>query len=240
MEGRDHTRPRRAGAAGRQPDGGPMIEPADSQPLRQAPRSVVALVDAASGVERELIGAWIADGGIARELGVGAPITQLDLDPAAVASRLVGRRDDPLVVPVPVLWLPPERDGVRRVGFGDMLLLTNPRKPNRLAQRRLARKAPDRHVVLTGAPALLSELRANNPEAAALHAAGSGEPFARAVVRAAVVALERAERTVIGDRYKVPRLVAEEILDSPEFLRRLELIADQSGADSQEVYRRAE
>ncbi|WP_280501513.1 glycerol-3-phosphate 1-O-acyltransferase [Nocardia farcinica] len=217
-----------------------MIEPADSQPLRQAPRSVVALVDAASGVERELIGAWIADGGIARELGVGAPITQLDLDPAAVASRLVGRRDDPLVVPVRVLWLPPERDGVRRVGFGDMLLLTNPRKPNRLAQRRLARKAPDRHVVLTGAPALLSDLRANNPEAAALHAAGSGEPFARAVVRAAVVALERAERTVIGDRYKVPRLVAEEILDSPEFLRRLELIADQSGADSQEVYRRAE
>lgn len=204
------------------------------------PRSVVALVDASSGVERELIGTWVAEGGVARECGTGAPVTQLDLDAQAVAARLVGRRDDPLVVPVRVLWLPPERDGVRRMSFADLALLTNPRKPNRLVQRRLVRKAPDRHVILTGQPARLSELRANNPEAAALHAAGTSEPFARAIVRAAVVALERAERSIIGDRYKVPRLVAEEILDSPDFLRRLELIADRIGADPQEVYRRAE
>ncbi|MBF6355976.1 glycerol-3-phosphate 1-O-acyltransferase [Nocardia higoensis] len=217
-----------------------MIEPADSQPPHPAPRSVVALVDASSGVERELIGTWLAEGGIAAELGTDAPVTQIDLDATAVAARLIGRRDDPLVVPVRVLWLPKERDGVRRMSFGDLVTLTDPRKPNRLVQRRLARTAPDRHVVLTGAPAPLSKLRAKNPEAAALHTAGSGEPFARAIVRAAVVALERAERAVIGDRYKVPRLVAEEILDSPEFLRRLRLIADQIDADPQDVYRRAE
>ncbi|MFD0361599.1 glycerol-3-phosphate 1-O-acyltransferase [Nocardia sp. GCM10030253] len=204
------------------------------------PESVVALVDAGSGVERELVGTWLTDGGIAKEFGVHAPVTQLDLDAGAIATRLVGRHDDPLVVPVRVLWLPPERDGVRRVTFADLALLSNPRKPHRLAQRRLIGKSPDRHVVLTGQPALLSELRANNPEAAALFAAGSAEPFARAIVRAALVVLERAERNVIGDRYKVPRLVAEEILDSPEFLRRLDLIADQIGASPHEVYRRAE
>ncbi|KAA8886894.1 glycerol-3-phosphate 1-O-acyltransferase [Nocardia colli] len=212
--------------------------PADIE-RASAPGSVVALVDAASGVERELIGAWLTEGGIAKEFGTDAPITQLDLDAGAVASRLVGRHDDPLVVPVRVLWRPPERDGVRRITFADMALLTNPRKPNRLAQRKLAGQ-PNRHVVLTGQPALLSELRTNNPEAAALVTKGTAEPFARAVVRAAVVALERAERTIIGDRYKVPRLVAEEILDSPDFVRRLELIADQIGAGPHEVYRRAE
>nr|WP_280246894.1 glycerol-3-phosphate 1-O-acyltransferase [Nocardia abscessus] len=183
---------------------------------------------------------WGPHGGISTEFGTDAPVTQLDLDAAAVATRLVGRRDDPLVVPIRVLWLPPERDGVRRVTFADLALMTNPRKPNRLAQRRLLSKSPDRHVVLTGAPARLSELRANNPEASALFDKGTAEPFARAVVRAAVVALERAERTIIGDRYKVPKLVAEEILDSPDFLRRLELIADQIGASPHEVYRRAE
>ncbi|MFR9750819.1 glycerol-3-phosphate 1-O-acyltransferase [Nocardia sp. 004] len=213
--------------------------PAIAQP-RTTPESVVALIDAASSVERELIGTWLAEGGIGAELGISAPVTQLDLDASAVATQLIGRRDDPLVVPVRVLWLPPERDGVRRVTFADLALLTNPRKPNRLVQRRLLTKAPDRHLVLTGAPARLSELRANNPEAAALFEKNTTEPFARAIVRAAVVALERAERTVIGDRYKVPRLVAEEILDSPDFLRRLELIADQIGASSPEVYRRAE
>ncbi|MGI5221611.1 glycerol-3-phosphate 1-O-acyltransferase [Nocardia sp. CA-290969] len=209
-------------------------------PADDPPESVVALVDSASRTERALVGRWIAEGGLAADLGVHAPVTQLDLDAGAVAGRLTGRTDDPLVVPVRVLWLPPERDGVRRVTFGDLALLTNPRRPNRLAQRRLVSRSPDRHIVLTGAPARLSELRANHPEAAALHHTGSTEPFARAVVRAAVVALERAERTVIGDRYKVPRLVAEEIMDSPDFLRRLERIADETGTDPQEVARRAE
>ncbi|WP_425296669.1 glycerol-3-phosphate 1-O-acyltransferase, partial [Nocardia abscessus] len=204
------------------------------------PNSGGALTPAAWGGARQLAGLWGPHGGISTEFGTDAPVTQLDLDAAAVATRLVGRRDDPLVVPIRVLWLPPERDGVRRVTFADLALMTNPRKPNRLAQRRLLSKSPDRHVVLTGAPARLSELRANNPEASALFDKGTAEPFARAVVRAAVVALERAERTIIGDRYKVPKLVAEEILDSPDFLRRLELIADQIGASPHEVYRRAE
>ncbi|MFF3574772.1 glycerol-3-phosphate 1-O-acyltransferase [Nocardia jiangxiensis] len=200
-----------------------------------APQSVVALVDAGSPVERELIGGWLAEGGIDAEFGVDAPVTQLDLDAEAVALRLVGRRDDPLVVPIRVLWLPAERDGVRRMTFADLATLSNPRKPHRLLQRRLVHKAPDRHLVLTGQPARLSELRANNPAVA-----GSADPFARAIVRAGIVALERAERAVIGDRYKVPRLVAEEILDSPEFLRRLDRIADDTGASPREVYRRAE
>uniref|UniRef100_UPI002454D377 hypothetical protein n=1 Tax=Nocardia cyriacigeorgica TaxID=135487 RepID=UPI002454D377 len=37
--------------------------------------SVVALVEASSRVERELIGAWLADGGLAAELGTDAPVT---------------------------------------------------------------------------------------------------------------------------------------------------------------------
>ncbi|MGV9413038.1 glycerol-3-phosphate 1-O-acyltransferase [Nocardia sp. NPDC003693] len=199
------------------------------------PGSVVALVDAAGRVERELIGNWLAEGGIAQEFGTTAPVTQLDLDPGAVGTRLVGRQDDPLVVPVRVLWLPPERDGVRRTSFGDLLTMSNPRKPNRFMQRRLVTKAPDRHLVLTGAPARLSELRTNNPGAA-----GAPEAFARAIVRAGIVALERAERAVIGDRYKVPRLVVEEILDSPAFLRRLDTVAAAADLPAREVYRRAE
>ncbi|WP_036496312.1 glycerol-3-phosphate 1-O-acyltransferase [Nocardia sp. BMG111209] len=206
-------------------------------PPDTAPHSVVALVDASSSVERTLIGDWLAAGGILAEVGVDAPVTQLDLDAAAVADRLVGRRDDPLVVPVRVVWLPPERDGVRRTTFADLVFFNDPRRPNRLRQRRLVAKAPDRHLVLTGQPARLSELRANHPEAA--DRSGT-EPFARAIVRAGTVALERAERAVIGDRYKVPRLVAEEILDSPEFLHRLDAIAVHTGTGSREVYRRAE
>ncbi|MGW5517383.1 glycerol-3-phosphate 1-O-acyltransferase [Nocardia africana] len=216
-----------------------MIDHAAGNPApstaKDLPRSAVALVDAVSPVERELIGGWLAEGGIAAELGIDAPVTQIDLDATAIAARLVGRRDDPLVIPIRVLWLPPERDGVRRTTFADLALLSDPRRPHRLLQRRLVNKAPDRHLILTGQPARLSDLRANNPGAAE-----SSEPFARAIVRAGTVALERAERSVIGDRYKVPRMVVEEILDSPDFLRRLDAIATDTGTEPREVYRRAE
>lgn len=216
-----------------------MIDHAAGNPApstaKDLPRSAVALVDAVSPVERELIGGWLAEGGIAAEFGIDAPVTQIDLDAAAIAARLVGRRDDPLVIPIRVLWLPPERDGVRRTTFADLALLSNPRRPHRLLQRRLVDKAPDRHLILTGQPARLSDLRTNNPGAAE-----SSEPFARAIVRAGTVALERAERSVIGDRYKVPRMVVEEILDSPDFLRRLDTIATETGTEPREVYRRAE
>ncbi|RMI29643.1 glycerol-3-phosphate 1-O-acyltransferase [Nocardia stercoris] len=202
-------------------------------PVPTAPDSVVALVDAASRVERELIGTWIAEGGIAAEFGIDAPVTQLDLDTAAVAARLVGRRDDPLVIPIRVLWLPPERDGVRRTTFTDLITLGNPRKPRRLMQRRLVAKSPDRYLVLAGAPARLSQLRADNPGADA-------DPLARAVVLSGIVALERAERAVIGDRYKVPRLVAEKILDSAAFRARLDGIAERLGLSRTAVHLRAE
>ncbi|MFJ4654191.1 glycerol-3-phosphate 1-O-acyltransferase [Nocardia sp. NPDC088792] len=199
------------------------------------PCPVVVLVDASSVVERELIDGWIAEGGPAAEYGFDTPVVQLAMDAFAVASRLVGRRDDPVVVPVRVIWLPPEREGVRRTTFADLATLTDPRKPRRFMQRRLLAKAPDRHLVVAGRPARLSELRARN-----LVVAGATELFARAIVRDGIVALERAQRAAIGNRYKVPRLIAEEVLDTPEFRDRLEAIAADTGAEVREVFGRAE
>ncbi|KAA0017976.1 glycerol-3-phosphate 1-O-acyltransferase [Antrihabitans cavernicola] len=196
---------------------------------------IVVLAQASTPVEREIITRWLREEGLGSEHR-GTP-TQIDLDVETVAGKLVSRTDDPLVVPVRVLWLPPERDGTRRAHVSDLATLSNPRNPNRLMQRWIVRNAPDRHRVLTGEPALLSELRKR-------HVAAAGDPgartFARYIHRTAVVALERSERSVIGDRYKVPRLVAEEILDAPAFRRELDEIAAQTGITSDEAYDRAE
>jgi glycerol-3-phosphate O-acyltransferase len=211
----------------------PRVAAATMQNCRMQPRSVVALVDATSTVERELVRDWLAAGGVAREFGVAGPVDVVGLDAAQIRNRLTGRRDDPLVVPVTVVWLPPERDGVRRTTVADLVVLGNPRKPNRLAQRWIRGHAPDRHVVLTGAPATLGRLRARNPD-------DSDAALARAILRAGVVALERAQRSLIGDRYKVPRLVAEEIMDSAEFRGRLSAIAARAELSQAEVFGRAE
>ncbi|CAM3126693.1 glycerol-3-phosphate 1-O-acyltransferase [Skermania piniformis] len=231
-----------------------MSELAKQEPdtTRPAPGSyaepagpVVALVDASTKVERELIEHWLTDGGLAAEHRIDSPATLVDLDTDAIADRLVDRTDDPLVLPVRVVWLPPERDGVRRTRLRDLATLGDPRNPNRLAQRWIVQRAPDRHRVLTGQPARLGELRARHASADNRSRTGqrsddSRRALARSIVRAGVLALERAERALIGDRYKVPQMVVEEIMDSQRFRDHLNSIADQIGISHAEAHRRGE
>lgn len=194
-----------------------------------AGESVVVLADVSTSVERKLIADWLADGGLPAEYGRA---TQIPLTASSLEHRLVGRSDDPLIVPVKVAWLPAERDGARRARLTDAIALTNPRNPNRLAQRRIVRTAPDRVAILTGDPARLSEMRGRLIE-------DDGDPapstFSRFIVRNAVVTLSRAERRLVGDRYKVPRLLAEQILDSPTFRWRISGIAADTGITDAEA-----
>ncbi|MFH5211892.1 glycerol-3-phosphate 1-O-acyltransferase [Antrihabitans sp. NCIMB 15449] len=206
----------------------------DSKPT--AATAAVVLVEAATAVERDVISRWVAADGLERGSSAPSPI-QIALDTEQIVNRLLARGDDPMVVPVRVLWLPKERDGSRRAHVSDIATFSNPRNPHRLAQKWIVRNAPDRHRVLTGEPALLSELRTRHTEST-----GNDTPrsLARYIVRSAVVTLARAERTVIGDRYKVPRLVAEEILDDPRFRRQLDEIAARTGIPREEAFERAD
>ncbi len=189
----------------------------------------MVLVDASTPIERRLIDEWLAGGGLSV---ADSPATQIPLKARSLEHRLVGRSDDPLIVPVKIAWLPPERDGARRARFSDVIALTNPRNPNRLIQRSIVKHSPDRFAVLTGEPARLSEMHTRL-------IASDGDPapssFSRFIVRNAVVTLERAERKLVGDRYKVPRLLAEQILDSPAFRRRLSVIASETGTSDAEA-----
>ena len=89
---------------------------------------------------------------------------------------------------------------------------------------------------LVGQPAKLSELRTRHQEA---QGDSTRYGLAKYIVRSAVVALERAERALIGDRYKVPRMVVEEILDDPQFRDGLADIAGRVGMPTDEAVRRA-
>ncbi|TSD96673.1 glycerol-3-phosphate 1-O-acyltransferase [Skermania sp. ID1734] len=196
----------------------------------------MVLSDSSTSVEADVIATWLR-GNELRERYPDADPTLLPLEAHAIARGVVGRSDDPLILPVRVLWLPPERDGVRRARLSDLATLSNPRNPNRLMQKWIVRNAPDRHRVLIGEPARLSELRTRHLES---NGATGPEAFARYIARTAVLALERAERSVIGDRYKIPRLVADEILDNTGFRAKLRDIAVRMGISEPEAVRRAQ
>lgn len=180
---------------------------------------VVLLEAADTAVEHRLIDDWVRE--------QPQQVERLPARTPELTQRLE-HGDDPLMVPVRVAWLPREHQGDRRARWSDLLLMTNPHRPHSRAQSRIVRREPDRYRVVVAEPARVSELRGRFSEQAG--DAGGPEAFADFVRRQATLALERAERAVVGDRYKVPRLVAEQILGSARFRTELQEYARRTGS----------
>ncbi|MHB8693692.1 MAG: glycerol-3-phosphate 1-O-acyltransferase [Solirubrobacteraceae bacterium] len=189
----------------------------------QGANGTVIVAFARTATERELIARW------ALETHPGVPVIKRD------ELHLHGRLPedgDPLVVPVSVTWVPPERDGDRHVKASDLLALTNPRRPPERMQSRIAANEPDRVHVVPGEPARISEMR--NRFVDEVGQDDSSEAFHSFVARQAWLACERADRALIGDRYKVPRLVAEQITASARFREQVAQIAEQEAKEFDE------
>jgi glycerol-3-phosphate O-acyltransferase len=210
-----------------------------------APRRVAFLLDASSRLERRLLIGWIErqrppELGDAdwewlaippsRRRGDGASLAKLE---AHLASET-----DLLLSPLRVAWLPRERDGVRAARFSDLLRLGDPRDPGVVRQHGILRREPDRCRIVAGEPAPVSELRERWRDALGADA-GETTGFAAFVARQATLALERSERRLRGNRYKVPRLVKEDILGQPAFRGGIERLARETGRSEARVARDA-
>ncbi|HHU09196.1 MAG TPA: glycerol-3-phosphate 1-O-acyltransferase [Intrasporangiaceae bacterium] len=199
---------------------------------RSAHAPVLALIPAdTTATERRLIDDWVATSDDGR--GVARVLTA-DEDLADELAQYA----EALILPVRVAWLPIVQRDERTSRWSELALLATPRRPTTWIQRRLAARDPERQRVLTGTPALLSQLRSRHRRSAGAQAADP-QDFAGFVRRAATVTLERAERSFIGDRYKVPRDVAEAIIARAEFRTHLFGLAEEMGISEQEALERA-
>jgi glycerol-3-phosphate O-acyltransferase len=169
---------------------------------------VVVLRFASTAAERGVLDEWLG-----RERSrLGDRVAVLDADDATLGARLDQAAHDPRVVPVRVTWLPRRRaGGDRAAGVAGLL-----------EQTRILRRDPGRRRVVAGDPATVSALRSRFE---ASTGGGGGEEFAGFVRRQAVLALERAERRLVGDRYKIARLVGDEITASARFRERVARLA---------------
>lgn len=197
----------------------------ESTPRTGGPRAarpdIVVLVDAASRTERELIEAW------APRVYPGAELVAHE--PGPLAGRLE-RRDDPLIVPARVTWFPSSRAKGSRLG--DLRALS-PRQPLPALQRIVLRRSPGRAIVTPGEPAHAHALHQEyETETGRADWAGG---FAAFVGRRATLAVDRAERPLIGDRYKVPRLVAEQVASSARVRENAAALAAKLGRDPDDV-----
>jgi glycerol-3-phosphate O-acyltransferase len=188
---------------------------------RAASPGVVVLVDARSRTERALIQGW------AQRVYPGAEL--VDHDEAQIARR-VARGDDPLIVPARVTWLP---HGAASGSMLQDLRALSGRQPPAALQPLVLRRAPGRAIVTPGEPARAAGLRARYEEETG--GADGTAGLAAFVSRRATLAVDRAERPLIGDRYKVPRLVAEQVAASARVRERAAALATELGREPDDV-----
>jgi len=193
------------------------------------------LLDATGRLEKDLLLGWLerhrpaADD--ARIDWARIPESRRTTPRIRVDPRLDARLaedDDPLLIPLRVVWLAEARDGRRRVRLGDILTLGDPRDPNLVLQNVTLATHPERVRIVAGAPARKSELekrwrvpRGRGP--------ADGTMLAEFVAVQAGLALERAERALRGNRYKVPKFLREDLYDSRGFQQGVARLAMQSG-----------
>jgi glycerol-3-phosphate O-acyltransferase len=207
-----------------------------------ADEPVVLLTERLSPTERTVFDAWLA-----ANRPAGSRPTVIDipqggrLDDATTAHLVaaLSREDDPLFVPVSVLWSGDESAGTASAARA--LLLGDPRRPWGYAQRWLAHKGGEPAQVIVGRSAHVSEIRRRY--------LGNVDPaddrrdrqrFALYVSRAATLALEQKRTRLLGPSYKIPRLVRQEMLDSARFSEAVRRVAAKTGRPLAEVMAEAE
>jgi glycerol-3-phosphate O-acyltransferase len=218
------------------------------EPLRNEPawphlegRRVVFLVDACSELEARLLQAWIERN---RPESVAAgdyetiriPPTRRRRSRASL-SRLddcLASAQDVMLAPLRVAWLPRKRGGERAVRMVDLLRLGDPRDPGPLRQSWLLRAQRDRCRIVAGEPAPMSELRERWQRASGSDPSQT-TGLAEFVARQASLALERGERRLRGNRYKVPRLVHQDILGQPSFRGGITQLSQELGRRRRDV-----
>jgi len=124
---------------------------------------VLLLIDAETSIERGLIKGWIArhQPDDVRVDTAYVPASRRTRRRRPIDPRLevrVSQDDDPIMVPLRIVWLAGERDGERRVSLKDLLVFGDPRDPNAARQRWIRAFQPDRIRIVIAASARVSAL----------------------------------------------------------------------------------
>jgi len=188
------------------------------------------LVQSETPQERQIIAAWLTDQFKDHDGDGGRLVVDLADDRL---HDVLADADELLVTPLRVAWLPDDENEKPLARLRTAVARRGNRRTRSGAQRLIMRGGADRYQVLVAKPATAGELRER------WAAAGGRDSFGRFVERQAVLALDRAERALIGSQYKVARYVVEEITASPRFRTGIEKLADELDLPVAEVQQRS-
>jgi len=200
--------------------------------------TVVFLCDEATASERTLLNRFIRK----NIASLDYKVVHLSFDSSDSAARsadrlknLLDSESSSFLVPLRVTWWVKDADAERRRPKLNDFLVSLYGSKNNLFQKAIlkgwVRDTDTRpYEVVVGKGAFVTDLLARFES----DADQRGE-FPQYVARAALLALERAERVIKGSRYKVPRLVDQEVLERPQLIKTLKKIAQSEKRNLEEV-----
>ena len=198
--------------------------------------SPLYLIDAASDYEVALLEGWLSSevGGSPGTVRIASSRRGWGGDDETL-SRHLGSGEDHYLIPVRVVWMAPKKKAGRRsVRWTDVLQPGDPRDPRGLRARWIRNLRRDRIRLIAARGAYASEIAAD------YDVSGQVDPLSSYVTRRAWSVLDRAERKLQGNRYKIPRFVPEAILSRKEFLDSIDEISIESDIDIEAGRVRAE
>ncbi|MDL5154519.1 glycerol-3-phosphate 1-O-acyltransferase [Actinomycetospora termitidis] len=228
----------------------PVGRPVPATPAGVLPesgdRALVVLVDAPSVLERRLIDRWLG----VNQPGNGRTVETVPAGGEQLAARLT-HGDNPLLVPVRLVWElggpEPTKPLLRVLDAVTRRSKLRDRARAAVAQGRWSSSAAlrlqqertdrQRHRVVVGRPATVRELLVRHRRE---RMSTETQDFVRFVSQQANLALDRAERTVLGNRSKVPREVSDQIVGGAHFAREVRRLAAETGESEAEVAAEAE
>ena len=204
------------------------------------------LLDACSGLERQVLADWIAEH--RPENGSSPPVETVHLPPSrrrgarhggdGALEAVLASGDEALLAPLRVAWDREKVEGKRENPVRELLTVGDPRDPGPLRQRWIRNRSPHLCHVVCGEPATVSDLRDRWRHQSGADVSHTTS-LAEFVERQAALALERAERRLRGQKYKVPKLVREDILARAGFRVGVAKLAREIGQTEKKVGQRA-
>jgi len=190
--------------------------------------NIVFLIDSNNCLQTRLLKSWIDSTNTDNREYQAIVFTKSSRTQMAKSLKaLQDLPDDTYLVPLRTLWF--SKKASRNPSLQDTLtwshiFLGDPRSPGNWRQSLIHAFDSQRSKPLSAQGAPLSDLK-RRFELAHPDAGQSSALFVEYVGRQAMLTLERAERQIRGVRYKVPALVAEEVLSKPNLMK---LLVDES------------
>ena len=193
----------------------------------------VYLLDAATGFEANLLQKWIEkhnrNASAIRINPARRRRVRVDDD----LSLIMSEQPNTYLVPLRVVWMAPEKRGRRSVTWAEALRPGDPRDPYWLRARLIRLLVPKRVKFIAGTGARVDDLKTDYENSA------EADGLERFVTRRAWRSLDRVERVLRGNRYKIPRFVPESILSRREFKATLDEHATKIERDPDWVHAKA-